>query len=294
MESLLDFALMIKDPDASTPIYPLAVVQDDEEAKQKVALTSKIMEAAIMYAGATESKVQAVTRVDLNVSDGIARAAKELMITDVVLGWTDKTTTTERLFGSIFGTTLDNVLQSVWETIYVCDFHYPLNATRKLVVVMPKNAEYELGFLHYIQKIFLLSKQIGARLLLCCHTKTQAAIEAYLQQFKISVEITFKQFDNIEELLLLAKDITKNDLVMVVSARKGTLSYRPYLDGMPGRLSRHFPSNNIVLIYPEQTEMDYIEAGVQPEDLTLAPIQEQLANLNKLGKAVKRILKGKK
>ncbi len=294
MESLLDFALMIKDPDASTPIYPLAVVQDDEEAKQKVALTSKIMEAAVMYAGATESKVQAVTRVDLNVSDGIARAAKELMITDVVLGWTDKTTTTERLFGSIFGTTLDNVLQSVWETIYVCDFHYPLNATRKLVLVMPKNAEYELGFLHYIQKIFLLSKQIGARLLLCCHTKTQAAIEAYLQQFKLNVEITFKQFDNIEELLQLGKDITKNDLVMVVAARKGTLSYRPYLDGMPGRLSRHFPSNNIVLIYPEQTEIDYIEAGVQPEDLTLAPIQEQLANLNKLGKAVKRILKGKK
>lgn len=294
MESLLDFALMIKDPDASTPIYPLAVVQDDDEAKQKVALTGKIMEAAVMYAGATESKVRAVTRVDLNVSDGIARAAKELMITDVVLGWPDKSTTTERLFGSIFGTTLDNVLQSVWENIYVCDFHYPLNATRKLVLVMPKNAEYEAGFLHYIQKVFLLSKQIGARLLLCCCAKTQAAVEAYLQQFKLNIEITFKPFSNIEELLKLEKDITKNDLLMVVAARKGTLSHHPYLDGMPGRLNKHFPANNIVLIYPEQTEMDYIEAGVQPEDLTLAPIQEQLANLNKLGKAVKRILRGKK
>ncbi|MCF6406163.1 cation:proton antiporter [Chitinophaga filiformis] len=294
MEALLDFALMIKDPDASTPIYPLAVVQDDEEAKQKVALTGKIMEAAVMYAGATESRVQAVTRIDLNVSDGIARAAKELLITDVVLGWPDKTTTTERLFGSIFGTTLDNVLQSVWENVYVCDFHYPLNATRKLVLVMPKNAEYEIGFLHYIQKIFLLSKQIGARLLLCCCTKTQSAVEAYLQQFKLNIEITFRQFNNIEELLKLEKDITKNDLLMVVAARKGTLSHHPYLDGMPGRLSKHFPANNIVLIYPEQREIDYIEAGVQPEDLTLAPIQEQLANLNKLGKAVKRILKGKK
>jgi len=294
MESLLDFALMIKDPDADTPIYPLAVVQDDEEAKQKVALTSKIMEAAVMYAGATESKVQAVTRIDLNVSDGIARAAKELMITDVVLGWTDKSSTTDRLFGSIFGTTLDNVLQSVWENIYVCDFHYPLNATRKLVLVMPKNAEYEIGFLHYVQKVLLLSKQIGAKVLLCCHVKAQEAVQAYVQQFKLNVDITFKQFDNIEELLLLSKDITKNDLLMVVAARKGTLSYRPYLDGMPGRLGRHFPANNIVLIYPEQTEIDYIEAGVQPEDLTLAPIQEQLANLNKLGKAVRRILKGKK
>jgi hypothetical protein len=216
------------------------------------------------------------------------------MITDVVLGWPDKTTTTERLFGSIFGTTFDNVLQSVWENVYVCDFHYPLNTTRKLVLVMPKNAEYEIGFLHYIQKVFLLSKQIGARLLLYCYTKTQAAVEAYLQQFKLNIEITFKQFSNIEDLLKLEKDITKNDLLMVVAARKGTLSHHPYLDGMPGRLSKHFPSNSIVLIYPEQTEMDYIEAGVQPEDLTLAPIQEQLANLNKLGKAVRRILRGKK
>jgi hypothetical protein len=246
-----------------------------------------------VHASATESKVQAVTRIDLNVSDGIARAAKELMITDVVLGWTDKISTTERLFGSIFGTTLDNVLQSVWDTIYVCDFHYPLNTTRRLVLVMPKNAEYEMGWMHYLQKIFLLSKQVGARVVLCCHRKTQEAVEAYLQQFKISLDITYRQFDNIEELLVLEKELTTNDLLVVAAARKGTLSYRPYLDGLPGRLSRHFPDHNIVLIYPEQTEIDYLEPGVRPEDLTLAPIQEQLANLNKLGKAVKRILRGK-
>lgn len=294
MESLLDFAVMIKDPHTHTPIYPLAVLQDDEEAKEKIPLTNRIMEAAVVHAAATESKVQAVTRIDLNVSDGIARAAKELMITDVVLGWTDKTSTTERLFGSIFGTTLENVLQSVWETIYVCDFQHPLNTTRKMVLVIPKNSEYEIGFSHYLQKIFLLSKQVGARILLCCHQKTQEAVEMLLQQSKQSVDITYKQFDNIEELLVLARDITINDLVVVITARKGTLSYRPYLDGMPSRLNRHFPDNNIVLIYPEQTEIDYIEAGLQPDDLTLAPIQEQLDNLNKLGKAVKRILKGKK
>ncbi|MVT11522.1 cation:proton antiporter [Chitinophaga tropicalis] len=293
MESLLDFALMIKDPHADTPIYPLAVLQDDEEAKEKVPLTNKIMEAAVVHAAATESKVQAVTRIDLNVSDGIARAAKELMITDVVLGWTDKTSTTERLFGSIFGTTLDNILQSVWETIYVCDFHHPLNTTRKMVLVMPKNAEYEVGFTHYLQKLFILSKQVGARILLCCHHKTQEVIEGLLQQSRQSVDIAYRQFDNIEELLVLARDITSNDLVVVVTARKGSLSYRPYLDGMPSRLSRHFTDHNVVLIYPEQTEIDYVEAGLQPEDLTLAPIQEQLDNLNKLGKVVKRILKGK-
>lgn len=291
IESMLDFALMIKDPKTHTPVYPLAVVQDDEEAKEKIPLTNRIMETAVVHAAATESNVQVVTRIDLNVSDGIARAAKELMITDVILGRTDKTSTTDRLFGSIFGTTLNNVLQSVWETVYVCDFQYPLNTTRKLVLVMPPNAEYEMGFSHYLQKIILLTKQVGAKLMVCCHHKTQREIEAKLLQSKQSVDVVFKQFDEIEELLVLSREITNNDLIVVVSARKGTLSYRPYLEGMSARLNRHFNDNNVILIYPEQTEIDYMEAGLQPEDLTLAPIQEQLANLNKLGKAVKRIFK---
>jgi Kef-type K+ transport system membrane component KefB len=294
IESMLDFAVMLKDPQSDTPIYPLAVVQDDEEAKEKIPLTNRIMEKAVEHAAATESNVQVVTRIDLNVSDGIARAAKELMITDVILGRTDKTSTTDRLFGSIFGTTLDNVLHSVWETVYVCDFNYPLNATRKLVLVMPKNAEYEIGFSHYLQKIILLSKQVGARILICCHHKTQVVIEAKLLQSKQSVDIVFKQFDEIEELLILSREITSNDLIVVISARKGTISYQPYFEGMSARLNRHFNDNNVILIFPEQTEMDYLEAGLQPDDLTLAPIQEQLANLNKLSKAVRRIFKGNK
>jgi Kef-type K+ transport system membrane component KefB len=293
IESMLDFAVMIKDPQADTPIYPLAVVQDDEEAKEKIPLTNRIMETAVVHAAATESKVQVVTRIDLNVSDGIARAAKELMITDVILGKTDKTSPTDRLFGSIFGTTLNNVLHSVWETVYVCDFNSPLNTTRKLVVVMPANTEYEIGFDHYLQKVILLSKQIGARLMICCTQITQTAVENRLAQSKQSVDVSFRQLNLVEELLVLAKEITNNDLIVVISARKGTLSYRPYLDGIDTRLSKYFKENNVILIYPEQTEIDFVEAGLQPEDLTLAPIQEQLANLNKLGKAVKKIFKGK-
>jgi hypothetical protein len=159
---------------------------------------------------------------------------------------------------------------------------------------MPKSAEYEIGFTHYLQKIILLTKQVGARLLVCCHHKTQLAIEARLLLTKQSIDITFRPFDDIEELLVLSREITNNDLIVVVSARKGTLSYKPYLEGMSARLNRHFNDNNVILIYPEQTEIAYVETGLQPEDLTLAPIQEQLHNLNKLSKAVKKIFKGNK
>jgi len=293
MEAMLDFAVMIKDPNAKTPVYPLAVVQDDEEAKARMTQTNRMMEAVVAHAAATESKVQVVTRIDLNVSDGIARASKELGITDVIIGWTDKTSATERLFGSIFGSTLDNVLQSVWENLYVCDFSFPLNTTRRILLVLPRNAEFELGFAHYMQKLFLLSKQVGGKLMIYCEGATQKFTEELVRNLKQTVDIGFKLWHDLVDLPALSYETTKNDLLIVVAARKGTLSYRPSLEGLPSRISKHFNNNNVILIYPEQTEIEYIEAGIQPEDLTLRPIQEQLANLSKLGRAMKKIFRKK-
>lgn len=265
IEALLDFAVMIKDTSAATPIYPLAVVQDNDEAKEKIQLTNKMLEKAVIHAAATESPVQVVTRIDLNVSDGITRATKELLISDVILGWTDRTSTTDRWLGNIFGTTLDNVLQRVWETVYVCNFHSPLNTTKKMVLVMPPNAEYELGFLHYLQKMFMLAKQAGARLLVFCTAKTQVITEAFSEKSKMSVDLSFRQFDTIEDFLILSREITRDDLVVVITARKSTLSYHAYMDGIPAKLERHFKDNNVILLYPEQREFNSLEAGLQPE-----------------------------
>ncbi len=293
MEPLIDFALMVKDPSNGAPVYPMVVVQDDEEAREKIYASNKMMEKVVMHAAASESNVQVVTRVDLNVTDGISRAVKELLISDVILGWSDKTSATDRLIGSFFGSTTDNVLQSVWETVYVCHFQHPLSTTKKMVLILPRNTEYELGFVHYMQKIILLAKQAGARIVLYSGKQTQLGVQRFIAENKQSVELTFKILENPEDFLVLARNISRDDLVVTVSARKGTLSYQPYLDGVPQRLLRHFKDNNVILIYPEQRTAENSEPGMQEGDITLMPIQEQLRNINKIRKAVRRIFKGK-
>ncbi|MRG47179.1 cation:proton antiporter [Chitinophaga sp. SYP-B3965] len=294
MESLIDFALMIKDPLSREPIHPLVIVQDDAEARDKIFVSNKMMEKAVIHAAASESNVQVVTRVDLNVTDGISRTVKELLISDVILGWSDKNSATDRLFGNIFGTTTDNVLQSVWETVFICHFNHPLNTTKKLVLVMPKNTEYEIGFAHYLQKIILLAKQAGAKMVVYAGRKTQAAVQRFIIAAKTSVDLTFRELENLEDFLVLARSISRDDLLVVVSARKGTLSYQPYLEGTPARLGRHFKDNNVLLVYPEQTATENSEPGIQDGDITLMPIQEQLVNFNRIRKAVRRIFKGNK
>lgn len=294
MEALLDFAVMIKDAKSVAPIYPLAIVQDDEEAKERIHISQRMMEKAILHAAVTESEVKVVTRVDLNIADGIARATKELLISDVILAWSDKTSTTDRFFGTIFGTTTDNVLNSVWETIYVCSFIHPLNTSRKLVLILPKNAEYELGFSHYMKKIIQLGKQAGSNIVIYCGINTKQTVQEYILQTKASVQAEFRELENLDDFLIISRSISRDDLLVVVSARKGTLSYQPYLENVPGRLNRHFRDNNVILVYPEQQTAENNEPGMQEGDITLMPIQEQLRNINKIGKAVKKIFTGGK
>lgn len=294
MEELVDFAVLIQDPHRRSPIYPLAVVQDDDEAKEKILRSTKMLNKAVEHAAASEASVQVVTRIDLNLSDGVARAVKELLITDLILSWPERPSTTDRLFGTLFGTDLENILNGVRETVYVCRFIHPLNVVKKIVLVVPANAEFEKGFVHWVHKVNQLTKQAGAKLVIFSTDKSLLAIRSVLEKIKGITDIQHRVLEELEDFLVLSREVTADDMIVVVNARRGSLSYDSFMDNLPSKINRHFSRNNAILLYPEQLEAEVSEPGLRPDDLTLAPIEEQLENLNKIGKAVKKIFKGKK
>jgi hypothetical protein len=207
-----------------------------------------------------------------------------------VLQWEEKTgSTTDFLVNSLFGTTTQIIIDSVWETVYICRFEHPVNTTRKLILLITPNSQYEIGFKYWLGKMALFSKQAGAPLLVCSTPETKLAIQLELKRMRITVGITYQLFGDMEDFAPIAKNISGDDLVIIVSARKGTLSFQSYMDTLPGRILKNFPFNNFILLYPEQTRMEFLESGLQSDDLSLSPIQEQIDNLNKLGKAVKKI-----
>jgi Kef-type K+ transport system membrane component KefB len=292
-EGLIDLAVMMHSERERSPVYMLTVVQDEDHVREKVLLSNKNMERAIKHAANTETRVQLLTRVDLNMTNGVARAVQEMLISDVIIEWDERnTSTTDFLFNSLFGTATRNILDTTWETVYVCRLLQPVNTTSKIVVVIAANAEYEVGFKHWVKKLVMLSKQAGAKLLICCTDETRVAIQRELKINRSSVETNFKPFEDLTDFLILAKEIREDDLIIAIAARKGTLSYNSYMDTMPQKLTRHFPKNNCILIYPEQKQAEFPETGMQSHDLTLTPIQEQIDNLQKIGKAVKKIFIG--
>jgi hypothetical protein len=292
-DTLIDFSAMIHDERERNPVCLLNVVQDEADVKEKVLLLNKKMERAIKHAANTETRIQLLTRVDLNMVNGVARAVKELVISDVVIEWDERSSSpTEFIFNRLFGTDANNILDSVWETVYVCKLNQPLNTTHKIVLVLTKNAEYEIGFGHWVKKVGKLAKQINTKILVCSAPATYSAFQQELKSARTYVELQFRPFEEVEDFLVLSREIKKDDLIVLVSARKGTISYHSYMENIPSKLIRHFELNSFIVIYPEQKQSEVLEPGMQSQDITLTPIQEQIDNLNKIGKAVKKIFKG--
>ncbi len=283
---LIDFAVMIKDKRFTVPIYSLTIVEDNNEAAEKVLLSKKMQETIVKHASGTDHKVKSVTRIDLSVVSGITRAMKEIAATDLVMGWSPKISASDRIFGTKVGTLMDNI----WKNIYVCHFVHPINTANRMLVVMPKYIEYEMGFAQLVQKIHLLALEAGLNVELYSTEKTYNILLKELEKLKSSIPIQHHLFAYFEDLYLINKRMTKNDLLLVTSARKRTISYEPYFDNLPGRLNKYFPAHNFILIYPEQHAMD-LPPNIHQEDLNLSPIQEQLENLTHLGRTMKRIFR---
>lgn len=290
MEGLLDFAIMIKGTGNNFPIDLLSVVQDDMDAKGRLILNQKKLAGAIKHGAESQTRIQVLNRVDLNLSNGVARVVKERMSSDIVLQWEEKTgSRRDFLVKSLFGTTAQNIIDTVWETLYICRFEHPVSTTRKIVLLLTPNAQYEIGFKYWLRKMVLLSKQAGAPLVICSTAETKLAVQLEIKRMRSAVETAYKSFEDIEDFTTISNDINSNDLVVVVTARKGTLSYQSYMDAIPDKLLKNFYPNNFIVLYPEQTRVESLESGLQSEDISLSPIQEQIDNLNKLGKAVKKI-----
>lgn len=282
IEQLIDFSVMIKRPNSEEPIYPLAIVKDDTEAKEKIIFSKKLLEQAAKYASATESKTHIITRIDLNTASGILRAAKEFMITDIVIGWHGKTKTTDR----IFGTTLDDLLRNSEQMILVTRILHPLNTASRVVVAVPPNAEKEIGFKRWVRKVKRLSKQTGAPITFLCSKASEEFIKPIITELKPRMKADFQYFTNWKKPENLLQKITPDDLLVVISARQGSVSYHSYLDNVPRQLGKIFNNISFVIIYPQPIALDIADSILQFQDFS-APIPEKIG---KFGNLIKKFL----
>jgi Kef-type K+ transport system membrane component KefB len=266
IQRLIDLTLMIKDQNSSEPIYPLSIVEDNAEADEKINLIRKVIEGIIEQIASGDKKVEVLKKVDLSIVDGIVRTAKAYNITDILITYKPNQSASNIMFGNIAG----NLLSKSKQSIIIPKILQPLSTFERVVVVLSPNAEMESGFTRAITKINCLLKQLGSNSIVY---GLEATLRDFAQVIGDKKKIFYKyvsvtNFENFEQM----NQVKTDDLFIILSARKQTLSYSFHVEEIPRKLNKSNEFTSFVIFYPDITKA--LQDGGQA-DLTSASIEER-------------------
>lgn len=244
---LIDVAFMIRRPTSDQPIFPLAIVEDEDDVQRGVAAGEKLLGHAVLHAAAADVPSIPVVRIDRNVASGILRAIRERMISTVVIGWNGKSTGRHSTFGSI----LDQLLAESRELVLVSKIEQPLNTVQRIVAIVPPYAYLEPGFADVMQLVKVLAGQVGAHLLVLSVDDNLEAVETRISGLRPDVPTSFRAVPVWTRLLpVLEAEYRAHDLFLFAAAREGTIPWRPAHEQLLRQLSRRFPDANLIVCYP--------------------------------------------
>lgn len=220
MIHLTDFALNISVPKNNIPVYVLSVVNDNQQAKQKLAESREILKKLIKHGAETEREIEIITTLDQNVASGIRRVIKEVTATDLVLGTSPKS----RFSDVIFGNLMQHLMNSTNQLLFFYKPMHPIYLHSSLQIICPPHSDKEYGFQNWLRKITLLAKNLNIPCKFYCDKRTLDAIQYAVGYLKIKGRFEFEPADVFNEMNRISRNFKDTELIIFVQPRKGSVS----------------------------------------------------------------------
>ena len=128
----------------------------------------------------------------------------------------------------------------------------PINTISRILVAVPRYAEKEHDFISCFGLIRRLSSQIGARVIFFTNEDTQKTIQALCLRKGKFLRASYREMEDWEDVLMIAKQMAPDDMIVMVNARPSTPSFNPLFEQIPDMLARFFSNHSYMIVYPEQ------------------------------------------
>ncbi len=128
----------------------------------------------------------------------------------------------------------------------------PINTINRLLVAVPPYAEKEHDFISCFGIIRRLSSQIGAKVVFFTNEDTQKVLQAFCRRKGKYLRASYREMEAWEDVLMLAKQMAPDDMIVMINARPSTPSYNPLFEQVPDMLTRFFNTHSYMVVYPEQ------------------------------------------
>jgi Kef-type K+ transport system membrane component KefB len=243
-EQIIDLAMLLREPSQRQPIYPLHVVRDGADVSREVAYGESMLAQIAVRATAAEVPSQPVTRVDTDVPVAIARARKELRITDIVLGWTGPGDTAG------LGPVIEGLLADTQTHLFVCRLPLPVNTVTRVLLALPPRAVEDPGFESTLSRIKRVAAETGAPLVVMPERNERDDVVKAVARIKPSCKLEPRPLEQWSALVqALADRAADNDLIVLYAPRDGAPSWNPAERSLAAALALRFPGHNLIAAF---------------------------------------------
>ena len=272
---LLELAIMMrssssgrlqgKNQKLSNGLIALNVVYDDSNAAANRAQGLQLLERLQQRASAADVPMQTQVRLSSNIANGIKHAFREFACSEIIMGMHVHTDVNPKFWGEF----LQSLYNGLNRQIVLTRFVQPLNTLRRIQVAVPSRAEFEPGFHRWLERLSRMAENLDCRIQFHGRNESMELIREYINNHHPSVRADYTYMAHWNELPHLAENIHEDHMFVVITARKGTISYKTALERLPKELQQHFSGKNLMILFPDQY-------GTQKEEsMTFTTAQHQ-------------------
>ncbi len=246
VERLVSLAFALKKKGTGNPVYALSVVDDGESSDEKLISAKAALERVAAIATAAGRNLEPVITYDNNPSAGIKRAAREREATDIIIGVPGRPTLADLLFGRAVEQLITNSRQNV----YLFNPAIPNNLFRKIHVFIPPNIEKEDNFRPILDKLITLAGKTAAPVEFHCFPGSSFSPSKHLRKRNHQGNYKSNHYTDEKDLPDISQLLGRDDLPVIITPRRGSLSYSAAYDGWRKRIIKNAGGKGYIIVYP--------------------------------------------
>ena len=261
-DSLVTMATLMRNPRLKRELVALNVVYDDVNMRHNQAEGQRLLDHLCHLASASDVPMVTQVRVAANIANGIKHAFKEFQASEILMGLHFH----KEINRSFWGEFTRSLYNGLSRQIIVTRILQPLNTIRRIQVAIPSRAEFEPGFYRRLERLARMAGNLECRIAFHGRKETLQLVNEFIRNRFPSVRAEYEEMEHWKELPTLGSKVREDHLFVIVTARKGTISYKTAMERLPEELNKFIKGKTIMIIFPDQY-------GSEMDDMTFAQPQ---------------------
>ena len=261
-DNLITMATLMRNPRLKRELVALNVVYDDVNMRHNQAEGQRLLDHLCHLASASDVPMVTQVRVAANIANGIKHAFKEFQASEILMGLHFH----KEINRSFWGEFTRSLYNGLSRQIIVTRILQPLNTIRRIQVAIPSRAEFEPGFYRWLERLARMAGNLECRIAFHGRIETLQLVNEFIRNRFPSVRAEYEEMAHWKELPTLGSQVREDHLFVIVTARKGTISYKTAMERLPEELNKFIKGKTIMIIFPDQY-------GSEMDDMTFAQPQ---------------------